>query len=228
MKNTIGSIAKAGSKAAFKWFIIITLGISFSLLCVVIGYFLLVNTNEATSHGAGSAGGLGAIAGLLTLFSVDFWPMLLTTVSLLLFPFLYLIIGNKVAIQTAIYSLWKSKGFDWLSPKIDGYLVKLENKQPNWLKSISNTAVLKLQLLDSSRKDSSASKWQRRILNFLIKKTKMDDVDLQADNLKVNNIISQKINATISDIAKPSMKLFWLCLFGQIVLLILAFLLDVK
>lgn len=228
MKNTLSSIAKAGSKAFLKWIFVFILGIAFSLICLVTGYFLLMNTEAAMSHGSSSAGGLGAIIGLIGLFSVDFWPMLLITTSLLVFPFLYILIGNKVAIQTAVYSLWKSKGFDWLQPKINGYFEKLTLKQPNWLKSISSAAVLKLQLLDSSRKDATSSKWQKRILHFLIKKTKMNDIDWQKEDLEVKDIISQKINTSIDSVAKPSFKYFWLCLLVQLVLLILAFVLDVK
>ncbi len=85
---------------------------------------------------------------------------------------------------------------------------------------------MKTQLVTSVKQDGVTNKWQKRILKFLLNKIQLGDVDFSDENLNLSNVVSDKINDALTDLAKPSNKLFYIILGVHIVFLVLAIVLD--
>lgn len=151
------------------------------------------------------------VAGLKLLNSQDTnFYHLLSLVILVIFPVIYYFIANKIAIRTALNQVWENKISGWLSPKISSYLDKIERNQPAWLHNASDSALIKLKLLETNKSDSDSSKWQKRIIAYGLKKANLDDVDFNNENTRVSTILSDKIFNAIAHITRPSSKLLWL------------------
>ena len=228
MKSTIKSIAKITGKSAFKWLVIFVPALFFSVFCFVTAIFLLSNNTGGGFSGAGHAGWLGAVLGVFILFGKDFWVMLLATLSLLAFPAIYFTVANKLAIQSAISSIWENKLQGWFSDKVATYSDKITNDHSSKLSKINDYASVKMQLVNSVKQDGTTNKWQKRILKFILKKIHLDDIDFSDKDLKLSNVIAVKMNQVLSELAKPSNKLFYIVFGVHVLLLILAFVFDQK
>ncbi|WBX72671.1 hypothetical protein PG913_07045 [Tenacibaculum pacificus] len=220
MKSSLKIIAKVGSKSIIKWIIIYALGTIVSILLFFISLFLLgessISGNSGTAHS-----GAGAIAGVITLFTVDFWPMLLATLSLLVFPIIYFIIANKLSIETALSTIWKNNLQSWFSDKITTY-VSEKIESTSTINQLDDYVTLKLNLLNDIKKDTETSKWQKRILSFIMKKVTLDKVDFSNKDTKLSTILAKKVNDVITDFTESSNKLFYIALCVHFFFLILA------
>ena len=96
-------------------------------------------------------------------------------------------------------------------------------KQPGFLKNITEWSVVKVKLLDTINNDSQTPKLQKRIIKFVLKKIKMDNVDLKNPDTNLSAILSLKIRQFIEGFAEPDLKLVWILVGIDIVLIILAF-----
>lgn len=222
----IKSITKVTAAAAFKWVKTLVPGVLFSIICLIISIILISNNSGSGMSAAGHTGIAGALLAIPVLFTIDFWVMLLMICSLLAFP-LYFVLANKLALQTAISSVWKHNLQDWFVDKITRYLDKTVSKSEK-LNKINDYATAKLQLADAVRKDSDTSKWQKKILSYILKKIRLDDIDFSDENISLSNIIAGKINDLFSGFVETSNRPFYLALLGQLLLLILAFMFDQK
>ncbi len=161
--------------------------------------------------------------GLIALFAEDFFVMLLCVASLLAFPAVYFTLANKLAMQAAIAWLWKNNLQDWFTNKVLGYVDTLLNSK---VSTINDQATVKLRMLQTIRQDAEASRWQKKIFSFVMKKVKLDDVDFSDEQLTLSSILSGKVAGVMDDLAQPSNKMFYLALGGQCLLLVLALLFD--
>ena len=194
--------------------VLLSLGISFYLL------------SKGPGSPAGHAGIFGAIAAFIALFAANFWPALLLTLNIALFPAVYFILANHAALKTALRESWKGKLSDAFEVKILVYLEKLESIQPQWLQRASDRSMIKMRLLQSSQSDAQSSKWQKRILAYGIKKAGLDEVDFSPENLNPSAVIATRIHQALSDAVEPSSLGLWLAVLSQIILGILAWILG--
>ncbi|KAJ1499945.1 hypothetical protein HMI54_011241 [Coelomomyces lativittatus] len=207
-------------KSTLKFVMVVALGIALCLLSIIVSYYSLSHQPDAGST-MGHVGHTGsALAMMLAWFSLDFWSAILFFSSLLIFPFLYFVLANQAAVQTAIYQIWSNKLSDWVAPKVDQYLQKLEAKQPNWMKHTSDKALVKLKLLEANKTDNQTPQLQKKVISFLLKKVKLDDVDFQKDSITITSILSEKLVETLNEFAAPSNTFLWI-VFGAHLLLFL-------
>lgn len=212
MKENIKLYAKISGKAFLKWLFVIVSGIVLTLIL----FLIILFTN---SSGAGGGHG-NAYAFILNLAVQDFFGFLLF-IGTPVFIFLYFAIANKIGIQTIIYEIWTNKAVQFVEPAIKKIAEKITSKQ-NWVTTVSNEAMLRAKLLDANRNDKSNSTLNKRVLGYVFKKIKLDDIDFRDENLTLADILTLKLKNFISETTQPSFKLFWVLLVVQIVLLILS------
>ncbi|MPS72817.1 MAG: hypothetical protein E2590_06625 [Chryseobacterium sp.] len=226
MKNEASSniklFGKITAKSLFAWIKVAFIGAVIMITNITIAIILFSDNPGGGFPASGHAGILGAVMGFIFLFMVEFWSALLLTVGILV-PVLFIILANKNAIASAIYNVWKFKIADFVEPKIEFYVDKILQKQPDFLKNITNWSVVKVKLLDTINNDSQTPKLQKRIIKFILKKIKMDDVDFKNPNTNLSSILSFKIRQFIEGFAEPDLKLVWILVAIDIVLIILAF-----
>lgn len=224
-EELIGNIklfAKISGKATLAWIKVVLIGAVIMIVNLVIAIMLLGDNSGGGFPASAHAGILGAVMGFILLFVIEFWTALLLTVGILA-PVLFIILANKNAIASAVYNVWKYKIADFIEPKIDFYIDKIIQKQPDFLKNITDWSVVKVKLLDTINNDSQTPKLQKRIIKFVLKKIKMDDVNFKDPNTNLNSILSLKIKQFIASFAEPDLKLVWIIVGIDIVLIILAF-----
>ena len=174
-------------------------------------------------HGGGA---LAAIVLVFTLFAVDFWGALLFFASILVFPTIYFIVAQKTGVQTAIYLLCKTHLTGWVAPIVERYNIKIEAFLPTQLRSAADWTLVRVKLLDANKDDKNTPRMQKRVINSLLKKIKLDDIDLNQGNLTLPGIIVAKINNAINDAAQPSYKLFLLAVSAHLLLTISAVVME--
>ena len=224
-EELIGNIklfAKISGKASLAWVKVALIGAVIMIVNIVIAIILLGDNTGGGFPASAHAGILGAIVGFFVLFTVEFWTALLMTVGILA-PILFIVLANKNAIASAVYNVWKYKIADFIEPKIDFYIDKILQKQPDFLKNITDWSVVKVKLLDTINNDAQTPKLQKRVIKFVLKKIKMDDVNFKDQNTNLNSILSLKIKQFIAGFAEPDLKLIWIIVGIDIVLIILAF-----
>lgn len=223
-EELIGNIklfAKISGKASLAWVKVALIGAVIMIVNIVIAIILLGDNTGGGFPASAHAGILGAIVGFFVLFTVEFWTALLLTVGILA-PILFIVLANKNAIASAVYNIWKYKIADFVEPKIDFYIDKILQKQPDFLKNITDWSVVKVKLLDTINNDAQTPKLQKRVIKFVLKKIKMDDVNFKDPNTNLNSILSLKIKQFIAGFAEPDLKLIWIIVGIDIVLIILA------
>ncbi len=220
--SNIKLFGKITGKSLFAWVKVAFIGAVIMITDITIAVILFSDNSGGGFPAAGHAGILGAIMGFIFLFMVEFWSALLLTVGILS-PVLFTILANKNAVASAVYNVWKYKVADFVEPKIEFYIDKILQKQPDFLKNITDWGVVKVRLLDTINNDSQTPKLQKRIIKFILKKIKMDDVDFKNPNTNLSSILSFKIRQFIEGFAEPDLKLVWILVGIDIVLIILAF-----
>jgi len=220
--SNIKVFAKISGKASLAWIKVALIGAVVMIADIIIAVVLFSDNPGGGFPAAAHGGILGAVFGFFFLFMVEFWSALLLTVGILA-PVLFIILANKNAIASAVYNVWKYKVADFVEPKIDFYIDKILQRQPDFLKNITDWSVVKVRLLDTINKDVQTPKLQKRIIKFILKKIKMDDVDFKNPNTSLSSILSFKIRQFIEGFAEPDLKLVWIIVAIDIVLIILAF-----
>ncbi len=212
MKENIKLYAKISGKAFLKWLFVLVSGITITFIL-----FLIILLTNASGAGGGHG---NAYAFVVNLAVQDFFGFLLF-VGAPVFIFLYFAIANKVGIQTIIYEIWTNKAVQFVEPAIKKIAEKITNKQ-NWMTTVSDQAMLRAKLLDENRNDKSNSSLNRRVLGYVFKKIKLDDINFRDENLTLADILTLKLKNFISETTKPSFSLFWILVGIQILLLILS------
>lgn len=210
MKENFKIAAKISGKTAIKWLFIFVLGNIVTLIT-----FLIALYNNIGLAGSGHGSIVALFIGLLT---TNFSAFLLVF-GAPVFLVLYFVIANKISIQNAIYLLWEEKASKYISSKIE-YITKRITEKEGWKKELSDKALLKAKILQLAKNEPNTSKLQRRIINFSLKKIKLDEVDFQDENLNLSDILISKFSDFMAETAKPSLKLLWILIIIQIALLI--------
>jgi len=213
MKENFKLAAKIGAKTLAKWGIFVGGGWLLSIICFLIVLF----TNSGLAVGGDEA---GAIAFVANLFSKNIWGFVLF-LGAPIFMTLYFMFANKMAIQNSLHLLWENKAGDYITSKVRSLVERLSASN-NWAGKATDKTVIRAKMLDANRKNPDASKLQRTIINYGMKKVRLDDVDMQDENFKLSDLLADRFNEFISEAAKPSMAPFWILAIIQGVLLFLA------
>ncbi|WP_281310216.1 hypothetical protein [Flavobacterium flavigenum] len=198
MKEQVKYFAKITSVAVFSFIKVNSLGAVNTLICCVIGSFLLsANVGHAAHTNSGA---------LLLLVFFTSKPVGTTLLVLIFFaPFLYMLLGNKYIISKIIHRLIKDKSESIITPLLDTVLTKFKNNQPDGLKKGADLGLAKIKLLDQVKSETD-NKWLKKVLSFGLKKIKLDDVDLSQDNIDLKDIIKTKTITALHNSTEPSRK----------------------
>jgi hypothetical protein len=193
MKEDLKLYAGIATKSVLKWLFIVCSGWILTLIFLIIMLFQYYGT------------GHGKVAALiLVLLSV-------------LFCFLYVVVANKVAIQTLIYDFWTKKGIQLVKPVLSTAVHQITNNQ-HWLKEVSNDAMLRARLIDASKNNKTTAKNTRRILVFSLKRIQLDDIDFQNEKLSLYDVLLDKLLQYFATFVEPDFLWFWVLLLLQVLL----------
>ncbi len=225
MKENIKSTTKIIAKTTFKWSYIFILGNIITLITFLIALFTNLDLVEGQGRFAAHSGAAGGFLVFLNyavaLFLSNFFAFILVF-GAPVFIFLYFSIANKISIQNALYLLWKGKAGDYILSKVRSLITKITEKE-GWRKNISNKLMLKARLLQLAKEDKDTSKLQRKIISFGFKKINLDDIDFKDEKINLSDVLTTKFETFISEISKPSMKIFRILILLQVIFLIISF-----
>jgi len=210
LKEKIKAVAKISAKSLIKWGFIIATGIFLTFL-----FFSIALFKNAEYAGGGHGNVIALAFGML----IGNFPAFLLVFCCPAFIMLYFVVANKIAVHTAINGIWKAKAGDVITSKVES-IIKNVFERDGIGKSISDKAILKTKLLQANKSNTSTSKIQRKVISYGLKKMKLDDIDFQNENLNFSQVLSAKFNDLVSNIAKPTFKLYWILLIVHIGLFI--------
>ena len=216
MNDNLKYTAKLFGSATFSFIKINILG---QLLFAFIGVITLCTIVYQSGNGMGHITGSAIIMLLFALRPIGFS---LTVLSLIAIPFLLFSLGNKYILSKTIHKLLSDKGEVLLFPIIDKVLNKIKSNQPDLLKKGTDTAKLKLKLIQEI-KDSSDNKWLKKIIIYGFQKISLEEVDFKDENVSFTEIIKDKIITGLKNVSEPSRKFFWIILGLDILLFILIY-----
>ena len=200
MNENLKLIAKIGAKSTLKWIGVLALGTLITITFFIIAWF----QNKELSK--------------LIFINPAAFVLIVGSPLFLLF---YFFIANKITIQNLIYSIWTNKAVDFVDPLVEKIGAKITSKK-QWTKEISNQNILKAKLISENAAATETPNMQRKIMNYAIKKVKLDDINLKDENLMLSDILSLKIKSFVSTVAKPSFTLFWGLAIFQLILLVIS------
>jgi len=218
MKEQVKYFTKITSIAVFSFIKINSLGAVNTLICCIIGAFLL---SANVGHAAHSNS--GPLILLVFFMSKPVGTILLSLIFLA--PILYVILGNKYIISKVIHRLIKDKSESTITPLLDRVLTKFKNNQPDNIKTGVDLGLAKIKLLNQVKSETD-NKWLKKVLSFGLKKIKLDDIDLSQNNTDFKDVIKTKTIAALHDSTQPSRKAIFAVLILQWVFLMLIWIIE--
>lgn len=76
-------------------------------------------------------------------------------------------------------------------------------------------------MVNENKADTNGSKWQKRIIGFILGKIDIDTDEISPDPC-ISKLLGQKANTYMDDFAQPSGKLTYMVFGGHFVLMVLA------
>lgn len=220
MKEELKKYGKIVGISIFKSTAVFVAGFVFTLLWAIIAYFQnadILGSGPGMTHGNGF--GVLLVYGM-ALFVKNTAAFILVFGAAGFITF-YTIYSRKVGVQTLIHQIWKHKAQDYIIPKVEQLTTNVVQKQEkiSWL---SDKAVLKIQLLNAARQDPETKGLKKRVLNYLFKKSKLNEVDFNQPKEAIPIAVSAQIAAYISELTESSLLWFWIVFIFQITLFIIA------
>lgn len=218
MKTSIPLFTKIAARSFMAWISIVIPGIIISIIGLIVAIYIISHQPGPGFTGA-RAGGIGAILAIFVLFTVAFWSTTLLVYSIagfILFPSL----ASGYTLRKALFLCWDNKLGDFFISKIDGYVERILQRGDALKTNIKKE--LKIEV----KQDHDTNKLQKRLLNFLLKKVSLDNIDWQAPQPKIKQEILARIKAYIGEKLTPSPLMIRLAMVLPVVLMILAFIYD--
>ncbi|WP_144264138.1 hypothetical protein [Filimonas lacunae] len=114
--------------------------------------------------------------------------------------------ASGYAVRTALSLCWENKLGDYLIHKLSGYLdrvlprLALKNNESDAALTKESIKELKAE----TRQDTGTNKLQKRLLNYLLGKVKLEDINWHAPAPEIKQAILAKLKALITDKLTPS------------------------
>lgn len=224
MNTNFNLFAKIATRSFIAWISIVIPGIILSTTGLIMAIYLLGNH---PGYAGARAGGIGALLALFVLFTVAFWSSLLLALSIagfVLFPSL----AASYTLKKTIFLVWENKLGDFFIEKISGYLDKVLLRITS-LKEASDVTLKKESIQElklAVKKDGDTNKLQKRLLNFLLKKVRLEDIDWHAPKEKIKNEVLARCREYIGEKLLPTTLWIRLAMVLPVVLMILALIYD--
>lgn len=216
--------AKTAAAALLRWLFISGVGLILAMIGVYIAIHLIGNNTGAGYAGARTGSLIGVIFTFLSLFNTEFWSALLLTMSVA-FVFIYSMVASKISLGFIISSLYQHKLAGIINEKIT-HTIRTLTQKPSWAQTVDSASALKTRLFSATKEDSTLNKIQRKVIDYAIKKIKLDDINFKHDNVNLPEDISSRVMEQLSEAAKPSYLLFWIAISLHALLVVLAFYFD--
>ncbi|HFK5571545.1 TPA: hypothetical protein ACG0AO_003372 [Elizabethkingia meningoseptica] len=224
MNENLKIISKISRISLWAWTKVLLLGSIFVLADLIIGFYLIASNPQsgmAAGHVNGPAAILVFFMVIINYFATNFFPSLLILAGFLNIP-LFIVLANKQAISSFMYSAYTYKLTDFIEPKVQKLISKILAKQPNFTKQIPNWKIFRVKLIQENKNDSTSSWFYKKITGYCLKKIRMDDVNFSDPNLNYAEVITTKLKQFIQETLEPSMLLVWIACGVNILLIILA------
>lgn len=223
--NHLTFYAKIAGSAFLRWACLSIIGLIVSLLGLDLGITLFLNNTGPGDASARVGGIISVIFTMLALFKQEFWTAFLIVASLA-FIWVYAVVASKVTLSFIISQLYENKLASNIGEQLTRILRSTFDKNPHLLNSIDHFSTFKDQLLTEASTDRSVNKIQRKVIQYALKKVKLDDVDLKAGHEQLPETLSDKILEQLSEAAKPSYWLFFIAIGVHLTIALLAFIFD--
>lgn len=191
-----------------KWGLVVATGTLISAT-----FFLIVLFQNAEFAGSAHGNVYAFIVGLLFQNTCGFILFFGSPI----FIFLYFVIANKVAIQATIHGIWKNKAEDFVTNRVKAIVDGITSRS-DWANKISDSTMLRMRLLEANSNDPESSGIKKKVLKYGFKKIKLKDINLKDENVRLSDVVSNRMSAFISEASEPSYLFFWLLLIFQVVL----------
>ncbi|WP_407482813.1 hypothetical protein [Elizabethkingia meningoseptica] len=224
MNENLKIISKISRISLWAWTKVLLLGSIFVLADLIIGFYLIASNPQsgmAAGHVNGPAAILVFFIVIINYFATNFFPSLLILAGFLNIP-LFIVLANKQAISSFMYSAYTYKLTDFVEPKVKKLIGKILAKQPNFTKQIPNWKIFRVKLIQENKNDNTSSWFYKKITGYCLKKIRMDDVNFSDPNLNYAEVITTKLKQFIQETLEPSMLLVWIACGVNILLIILA------
>lgn len=199
INENVKIFAKISGKSALKWTVVMLTGLFMTLLFLVVTLICIDAPENSNFFGH--------------TLQHNFFAFLMVAGSPL-FLIAYYLCANKMAVAVSIYETWKQKGEEHIRPAAAALIEKATARFK--ADKISSPALVRLKMIDAVR-NSSESRIKKRIIGYVFKRIRLDDVDFTAENVTLSDVLAQKFTNFITEAAQPSW-LFFLILSGLHVL----------
>ncbi|MCD9611283.1 hypothetical protein [Tenacibaculum maritimum] len=211
MKNTVKSITYIGGKSFLKWITLITIGFVITALFFIVALYMNIGR---------SGGGHGSIYGLFIGLLIGNIPGLVIIFGAPIFFGIYIAFANKITIQNAIHLFWENNAGEVLLKKVRTLTSKIVDTK-DWKTFVKDKKLFQKTLLQENN-NTDTPKLQKKIINYILKKVRLEDVDFKDPKLKISEVIADKFGNLITENIKPSLKSFWIVMLVQFLLFVLS------
>jgi hypothetical protein len=220
MKEKTIYVAKLTTSSIFSFIKINVIGAISSTLILILGFIIL-----STDIDPGHSGHVSAIPYLVMIFAVKPISSILFYITLIASPLLFFFLGNKYILSKVINKVLKDKSEKYIYPILDKILIKIKDNKDNLLKNGENYNDVKKKIIQQL-KNENENRLTKKIVEYGLKKVKLDDVDFRNENLSIVEILKSKIIQVLQNISEPSRQSIWILLAAQWIILLLIWILP--
>lgn len=224
MNENLALFARIASRAFLAWLKVLLIGGLISLVSFSIALILIGNNPGPGFAGAGHSG-FGAILGLFVLLLAEPLAGLLLIASLAGL-FFSMTLAGKHALQKALYLVWHYKLGDFFITRINSYLDRVFKKKETKGMAVTDATAFKKELLSTAKEDASTNKIQKKILNHILKRLRLEGINFSAGITEIRTEVVRRLKDLVGERIEPSLGLFWGLMIAQGVLIILAIIFD--
>lgn len=147
----------------------------------------------------------GFAAGVANAAVAYVWAIVLGVVALV-GCVVHVVLGYKFAVQTLVFRLWSEGHERFLDPLLAGIAEHLERSLPKTLRSAVKWGALRVEMLESMRRDPSVGLVRRLAISWLLEKVRAEKIDL-ADKERLGASVAVAVRSVVSEIVEPSWSL---------------------
>lgn len=215
MKSTVKYAGKLALSAGLSWTKINVISFVSFLITFLIGLLMLISDAYALQ---GAAHASGSSAFILLILSKPVSSLLLLLLAAT--PVIILMLGNRYIVRKLLYRITQDKAEEAILPLLKNALEKVQGKYPALFDSEKNILLIRLRLLQELQL-STENKWAYKLIGYLLKKTRLDDIDFTHPEFDLNEVIVSKVGNYIQSIQPPSRNPFIYLYMAQWVLMLL-------
>lgn len=144
----------------------------------------------------------GWLVGVARLVGSHAWTLVLAGVALGGF-LVHAVLGYKYAVQALVFRLWGQGQERLLEPVLVAIAEHLERTLPKTVRSAVKWGALRVEMLESLRRDPTVGFAKRLAIGWLLEKIHADKLDL-SDRRSLGSSIAAALRAVVAEIVEPS------------------------